>query len=150
MTNIFDRLKAVHTELGDILTQMESPSISPEKKLSLGPQTYQLSGSLHHEYSTVDPWSMYHDYMLLQHGYDGSVGLHDGVGLPIRMLPSVEVDSSSAPRWSRKEGNLFTFYSYQSNQLKQYDAKANKISVIKTFSQYKKITEGVGAAKADV
>jgi len=60
------------------------------------------------------------------------------------------VNSSSAPRWSRKEDHLFTFFSYQSNQLKQYNAQTDKVEVIKTFSQYKKITEGVSAAKAEV
>src|SRR6185369_2721806 len=62
--------------------------------------------------------------------YDGPTGSYN------RDLP-LEINSSSEPRWSRKDNA--TLYYHSGNQLKSYNISTGVASVVHTYSQYSAI-----------
>jgi len=87
------------------------------------------------EYPTNSPFNQTNTRLLLIH--QSYFGLYDGSGNFIQNLP-MEVNSSSEPRWSRKNPNVF--YYHVGNQLRSYDTSTGAISPVHTFSEYGSIT----------
>jgi len=88
------------------------------------------------EYSSMrcssDKW------LLLVHP-SGYFGLYTKDGTFIRLLES-EIDTSSRPRWSRKNRDLFSYK--RLNSLWLYDAIANASKLIHMFTEYDSIDDG--------
>ena len=63
--------------------------------------------------------------------------LYDGSGFYIHDLP-LEINSSSEPRWSRKDN--VTLYYHSGNMLKSANISTGAIAVVHTFSQYSSIS----------
>jgi hypothetical protein len=88
-----------------------------------------------HEYSTMSPFNADNSRMLvLHHSY---FALYGGQGNYIKDLP-LEVSSSSEPRWSRQAPNIFYYLS--GNALKRYDVATDVSALVRTFSEYARIT----------
>ncbi len=83
------------------------------------------------EYSTVSPFNSDNSRLILVH--QSYFALYDGTGFYLRDLP-LEVNSSSEPRWSRKDNH--TLYYVHGNQLKTYDTSSSTASIVHTFSEY--------------
>jgi hypothetical protein len=87
------------------------------------------------EYSTMSPFNSDNSRFILIH--ESYFGLYDGTtGLYLSDLP-MEINSSSEPRWSRKDN--VTLYYHDFNQLKGYNIKTGAITVLHTFTEYKSI-----------
>jgi len=87
------------------------------------------------EYSTMTPFNRDNTRLLLE--YLSYFALHDGSGNFLANLP-FEINSSSEPRWSRKDPNIL--YYRLGNQLKQYNVATTARSVVHTFSEYSAIS----------
>jgi uncharacterized protein (TIGR03437 family) len=90
---------------------------------------------IENEYSTASPFSNDNSRLILLH--QSYFGLYDGDGNFLGSLP-LEVNSSSEPRWSRKDNS--TLYYHSGNQLKSYDASTGFTNVVHTFSEYASIS----------
>ena len=86
------------------------------------------------EYSTASPLNIDNSRMILLH--QSYYGLYNGQGGFISTVP-FEVNSSTEPRWSRKDPNIL--YYHRGNQLKTYNVATGAISVVHTFSEYSSI-----------
>ena len=87
------------------------------------------------EYSTMSPFNNDNSKFILVH--ESYFGLYDGVGNYLRDLP-LEINSSSEPRWSRKD--LVTLYYHSGNQINSYNVGTGAIAVLHTFSEYSSIS----------
>jgi hypothetical protein len=87
------------------------------------------------EYSTMSPFNSDNSKFILVH--ESYYGLYDGSGFYMHDLP-LEINSSSEPRWSRKDNA--TLYYHSGNQLKSYNIASGGINVIHTFSEYSSIS----------
>jgi hypothetical protein len=87
------------------------------------------------EYSTMTPFNQDNTRLLLE--YLSYFALHDGEGNFLGNLP-FQINSSSEPRWSRKDPNVL--YYRLGNQLKQYNVATKTMSVVHTFSEYSGIS----------
>jgi len=97
------------------------------------------------EYSTMTPFNSDNTRLLLTHF--SYFGLYDGAGNFLGNLP-LEVDTSSEPRWSRTDPNVFYYLAAnQRNQLKQYNIGTNSATVVHTFTEYTRIS---GAFESDI
>jgi hypothetical protein len=90
---------------------------------------------IENEYSTTSAFNSDNSKFILLHQsyfalYDGPTGSYN------RDLP-LEINSSSEPRWSRKDNA--TLYYHSGNQLKSYNISTGVASVVHTFSQYSAI-----------
>jgi hypothetical protein len=94
------------------------------------------------EFSTMTPFNQDNTRLLLTHF--SYFGLYDGSGNFLRSLP-FEVNTSSEPRWSRTDPNVF--YYVAGNQLKQYNIGTNSMTVVHTFTEYTRIS---GAFESDI
>lgn len=94
------------------------------------------------EYSTMSAFNRDRSLFLLQH--DSYFGLYDGQGSYMGDLPWA-IHASSEPRWSREQ--TYVLYFVNGNQLKRYDAQTGGISVVRTFSEYGRIT---GNGESDI
>ncbi len=118
------------------------------KRISNAPGTFNSaagSGNLTfiiNEYSTMSPFNSDNSRLLLLH--QSYFALYDGQGNFIKDLP-FQVHASSEPRWSRQDPNVIYFIN--GNQLKQYNAASDSIFVIRTFSQYSRIS---GKGESDI
>ncbi|MGH8248050.1 MAG: hypothetical protein ACREUU_16630, partial [Gammaproteobacteria bacterium] len=70
--------------------------------------------------------------------------LYDGAGKYVKDCP-LQVHASSEPRWSRSDANLLYFIS--GNQLKQYNAATDAVSVVHSFNEYSAIS---GKGESDI
>ena len=94
-------------------------------------------GSITPEYSTMSPFNQDNTRLLLLHF--AYFALYDGAGNYLRDLPS-EIVASSQPRWSRSDPNVI--YYLRGNQLKQYNAGTNAMTVVRAFTQYSTLSGG--------
>lgn len=94
------------------------------------------------EYSTMTPFNSDNSRILLLH--QSYFGLYDGAGFYLRDLP-LEINSSSEPRWSRK--NNHTIYYLRGNLLKSYDTDSGAISLVRAFSEYSAVS---GMGESDI
>ena len=94
------------------------------------------------EYSTMTPFNQDNTRLLLTHF--SYFGLYDGAGNFLRNLP-FEVNTSSEPRWSRTDPNVFYFVS--GNKLKQYNIGTSSSTVVHTFTEYTRIS---GEGESDI
>jgi hypothetical protein len=83
------------------------------------------------EYSTMSPFNNDNSKLILEHF--SYFGLYDGAGNYVKDLP-LEINSSSEPRWSRKDPNVL--YYVRGNQLKQHNVGTGATSVVHQFSEY--------------
>ena len=90
------------------------------------------------EYSTMSPFNTDNSFLILIH--ESYFGLYDSKGTYLKALP-LEVNSSSEPRWSRKDNR--TLYYRSGNQLKACDVLNGSLTVVRTFPEYLFI-EGLG------
>jgi hypothetical protein len=94
------------------------------------------------EYSTMTPFNLDNTRLLLTHF--SYFALYDGAGNFLRNLP-FDVNTSSEPRWSRTDPNVFYYVS--GNTLKQYNIGNNSITVLHTFTEYTRIS---GEGESDI
>jgi len=87
------------------------------------------------EYSTMSAFNSDNSRFILVH--QSYFGLYDGTGFYLSALP-LEINSSSEPRWSRKD--RATLYFHAANQLKSYDISTGAVGVVHTFSEYSSIS----------
>jgi hypothetical protein len=99
-------------------------------KLTSGP-------SIGNEYSSVCPWSTGNKWLLLGWN-DGRFGLYTGDGAFVRFL-SNDVNTSSRPRWSRKDPDVLTFF--DGNRIVSLNVAANQETTIHQFAEYSKIDD---------
>ena len=90
------------------------------------------------EYATVSPFNEDDSLLLLLH--ESYFALYDGQGRYLRDLP-FEINASSEPRWSR--GDRETLYFISGNALKRYDVTTGATTVVRTFSEYSRVS-GLG------
>ncbi len=90
------------------------------------------------EYATVSPFNGDDSLLLLQHV--SYFALYDGQGRYLRDLP-FEINASSEPRWSRRDRE--TLYFISGNALKRYDVTTGATTVVRTFSEYSRVS-GLG------
>jgi hypothetical protein len=95
-----------------------------------------------HEYSTMSPFNQDNSRILLLH--QSYFALYDAAGKFVKDCP-FQVHASSEPRWSRTDANILYFIS--GNQLKQYNAGNDAVSVVHTFSEYSTIS---GKGESDI
>jgi hypothetical protein len=89
------------------------------------------------EYATVSPFNSDRSRLILVH--HSYFGLYDGDGHYLRDLP-LDITSSSEPRWSRSDPDLFYYLS--GNLLKQYDVATGTATLVCTFSDYARVSGG--------
>jgi hypothetical protein len=94
------------------------------------------------EYSTASPFNSDNSRLILQH--QSYFGLYDGNGTYLRDLPFA-VNTSTEPRWSRRDPNVLYFVS--GNSLMRLDVAAGAISVVHTFTEYGAIS---GRGESDI
>jgi hypothetical protein len=97
---------------------------------------------IENEYSTASSFNSDNSKFILVH--ESYFGLYDGSGFYIHDLP-LEINSSSEPRWSRKDNAALYYHS--GNQLKSYNIASGGINVIHIFSEYSSIS---GEGKMDM
>jgi len=105
---------------------------------SLGTLNADNGGDLtwiENEYSTASPFNSDDSKFILVH--QSYFALYDGSGFYVRDLP-LEINSSSEPRWSRKDN--VTLYYHSGNMLKSYNISTGSIGVVHTFSEYASIS----------
>ncbi|HXJ44789.1 MAG TPA: hypothetical protein VNH18_36215, partial [Bryobacteraceae bacterium] len=105
---------------------------------ALGTPNADAGGKLtwiQNEYSTMSPFNSDNSKFILVH--QSYFALYDGSGFYIHDLP-LEVNSSSEPRWSRKDN--VTLYYHSGNRLKSYNISTGEIAVVHTFSEYSSIS----------
>jgi hypothetical protein len=90
---------------------------------------------IENEYSTMSAFNSNNSNFILVH--QSYFALYDGSGFYIHDLP-LEINSSSEPRWSRKDN--VTLYYHSGNMLKSYNISNGDIAVVHTFSQYTSIS----------
>jgi hypothetical protein len=90
---------------------------------------------IENEYSTMSAFNSDNSKFILVH--QSYFALYDGSGFYIHDLP-LEINSSSEPRWSRKDN--VTLYYHSANMLKSYNISTGAIAVIHTFSEYSSIS----------
>jgi hypothetical protein len=87
------------------------------------------------EYSTAAAFNSDNSNFILVH--ESYFGLYDGAtGTYLRDLP-FEINSSSEPRWSRKDN--MTLYYHAGNMFKSYNVGSGAIQIVHTFSEYSSI-----------
>lgn len=88
------------------------------------------------EYSSVTPFNSDNSRFILVHV--SYFGLYDGAtGAYLKDLP-LEINSSSEPRWSRKDN--VTLYYHWNNQVRSYNITTGAIVILHTFSEYSAIS----------
>ena len=87
------------------------------------------------EYSAANAFNNDNSKFILVH--QSYFALYDGSGFYLHDLP-FEINSSSEPRWSRKDN--VTLYYHSGNMLKSYNISTGGISVVHTFSEYSSIS----------
>ncbi|MDP9054624.1 MAG: hypothetical protein M3N93_10035, partial [Acidobacteriota bacterium] len=87
------------------------------------------------EYSTASAFNSDNSKFILLH--QSYFGLYAGTGAFIASLP-LEINSSSEPRWSRKDNA--TLYYHSGNMLKSYNTSSGATAVVHTFSEYSSIS----------
>lgn len=85
------------------------------------------------EYSTMSPFNSDGSRVLLAEF--SAFGLYD-VNALSRIKPLGSVDTSSEPRWSRTDPNVFYFHPTGTNALKNYNVATGIATPIHTFSEY--------------
>ena len=95
-----------------------------------------------HEYSTMSPFNKDNSRILILH--QSYFALYDAAGKYVKDCP-FEVHASSEPRWSRTDSNILYFIS--GNQLKQYNASTDAVSVVHSFNEYSTIS---GKGESDI
>ena len=91
---------------------------------------------IENEYSTMSPFNSDNSKFILLH--QSYFALYDGAAGSYMFNLPMEINSSSEPRWSRKD-NL-TLYFHSGNQLKSYNISTGSISVVHVFSEYGSIS----------
>ncbi|MFP3941251.1 MAG: hypothetical protein ACLF0P_13155 [Thermoanaerobaculia bacterium] len=102
-----------------------------------GKVTYAMN-----EYATMSAVNDDGSWIILQH--DSYFALYDGQGRYVRDLP-LAVSAGSEPRWSRKDPNVFYFIN--GNTLKRHDVSSGSTSVVRTFSEYGRVS---GKGESDI
>jgi hypothetical protein len=90
---------------------------------------------IENEYSTMSAFNSNNSNFILVH--ESYFGLYSGSGHYMHDLP-LEINSSSEPRWSRKDN--VTLYYHSGNMLKSYNISTGAIAVVHTFSEYTSIS----------
>ena len=90
---------------------------------------------IENEYSAASAFNSDNSKFILMH--QSYFGLYDGTGVYLHDLP-LEVNSSSEPRWSRKDN--VTLYYHSGNMLKSYNVATGATAVVHTFSEYSSIS----------
>ena len=90
---------------------------------------------IENEYSTASAFNSDNSRFILLH--QSYFGLYDDAGVYLHDLP-LEINSSSEPRWSRKDN--VTVYYHSANMLKSYNVATGFIAVVHTFSEYSSIS----------
>jgi hypothetical protein len=90
---------------------------------------------IENEYSAASPFNSDNSNFILVH--QSYFALYDGSGYYVRDLP-LEINSSSEPRWSRKDN--VTLYYHSGNTLKSYNISTGSTEVLHTFSEYASIS----------
>ncbi len=87
------------------------------------------------EYATVSPFNSDRSRLILVH--HSYFGLYDGDGRYLRDLP-LDITSSSEPRWSRSDPDLFYYLS--GNLLKQYDVATGTATLLRAFLDFARVS----------
>jgi hypothetical protein len=90
---------------------------------------------IENEYPTASPFNTDNSKFILVH--QSYFALYDGSGFYMHDLP-LEINSSSEPRWSRKDN--VTIYYHSGNMLKSFNISTGAIAVVHTFSEYSSIS----------
>jgi hypothetical protein len=90
---------------------------------------------IENEYSTMSAFNSNNSNFILVH--QSYFALYDGSGFYIHDLP-LEINSSSEPRWSRKDN--VTLYYHSGNMFKSYNTATGAMEVVHTFSEYSSIS----------
>jgi len=90
---------------------------------------------IENEYSTMSAFNSNNSNFILVH--QSYFALYDGSGFYIHDLP-LEINSSSEPRWSRKDN--VTLYFHSGNMFKSYNTATGTFEVVHTFSEYSSIS----------
>ena len=122
------------------LTYVDPTFKSTIKRVSnaLGTPNADGGGNLtwiENEYSTMSAFNSNNSNFILVH--QSYFALYAGSGLYMHDLP-LEINSSSEPRWSRKDN--VTLYYHSGNMLKSYNISTGDIAVVHTFSEYTSIS----------
>jgi hypothetical protein len=121
-------------------TYVDSPFGSTIKRVSNALGTPNADGGgyltwIENEYSTMSAFNSNNSNFILVH--QSYFALYDGSGFYMHDLP-LEINSSSEPRWSRKDN--VTLYYHSGNMLKSYNISTGAIAVVHTFSEYSSIS----------
>jgi hypothetical protein len=106
------------------------------------PETGALLSWISHEYSSMTPFNNDNTRVLGLHV--SYFALYDGSGNFVKDCP-LQIHAASEPRWSRTDPNILYFIN--GNQLKQYNAANDAISVVHTFSEYSSVS---GKGESDI
>lgn len=103
----------------------------------------QFHAPVHHEYATMSPFNKNNTYILLA-VEGGGFYVVDPRGKVIVDPTELGLGGASEPRWSGANPDVFYFHEYRSNQIKKYDLRTRRKSVVHTFTQYSSINFGRG------
>lgn len=95
------------------------------------------------EYSTMSPFNMDNTRLLLVHM--GYFSVYDESGNLLDELYQYGISSSTQPRWSRTDPNVFYFVT--GNALKKFNVGTKAATNVHTFSEYSKIS---GMGESDI